>query len=114
MEEGLIYLFECVIYHEDLLNVCRQTLREIIPYEAFDYIARYRKGYITKGELRTFYASNESTIKDKYVELLIQGMRRRVYRKITLEAFCENLNPLEMGYYENYQNSLDEHNKIRY
>ena len=47
-------------------------------------------------------------IKEKGLSLLLHGLRRRTYRNVTLEAFCENIDPMGMGYYTEYQRAIDE------
>ncbi len=41
-------------------------------------------------------------MKDSLLQLLMHNLKRRCYRFVTLEVFCQNLWPLEFGYYDAY------------
>ena len=45
---------------------------------------------------------------DKQLYYLLHGLRRRCYRDVNLEVFCENLDPTEFGFYIAYQHQLEE------
>ena len=85
----------------------RKDLVKIVPYDAFDSIEIGSKGFIGRQDLAAFYAKCQTKIKPGHLEFLFRGLQRKTYKYITLEAFCENLNPLENSYSQEYISSFD-------
>lgn len=54
------------------------------------------------------------SLKDEQLALIMHSLKRRHYRYVTLEVFCENLWPLEFGYYKNFEERLKEQGDEQY
>lgn len=87
--------------------MARKQVKSIQPYEAFEEMDYLRSGCIGVGELRRLFYENDFNVTDKQLYYLLHGLRRRCYRDVNLEVFCENLDPLEFGEYTAYQHQLD-------
>ena len=91
-----------------IVEVIRKQLKYIQPYDAFEHIDNYKTGFIGIPELRKLFFDNDFNVNDQQLYYLLHGLRRRCYRDINLEVFCENLDPIEFGFYIAYQAKLDE------
>ena len=63
---------------------------------------------ITINDLRDFMYSNDFNVTPRQLYYLLHGLRRRCYRVVNLEVFCENLDPLEFGYYMAYDQQIEQ------
>lgn len=88
--------------------MARKQIRAIPPYDAFAEIDNFRSGLLSIGALRHFLQANDFNVTDKQLYYLLHGLRRRCYRDVNLEVFCENLDPLEFGEYAAYRSQLDQ------
>ena len=91
-----------------IVEVIRKQLKYIQPYDAFEHIDNHKTGFIGIPELRKLFFDNDFNVNDQQLYYLLHGLRRRCYRDINLEVFCENLDPIEFGFYIAYQAKLDE------
>jgi hypothetical protein len=66
------------------------------------------------GALRRFLQENDFNVTDRQLYYLLHGLRRRCYRDINLEVFCENLDPLEFGEYSAYYSQLEQEREQDY
>lgn len=80
-----------------IIEVARKQVKYIQPYDAFEEIDYLKTGYIGIGELRRLFYENDFNVNDTELYYLLHGLRRRCYRDINLQVFCENLDPLEFG-----------------
>jgi hypothetical protein len=96
------------------VEVVRKQIKYIQPYDAFQQIDHHKTGFIGIPELRKFFFENDFNVTDQQLYYLLHGLRRRCYRDINLEVFCESLDPLEFGFYLAYQNRIDEEREIDY
>lgn len=39
--------------------------------------------------------------------MVLHGLKRRSYYKVTLESFCENMNPHEFGRYKEFREAVE-------
>lgn len=83
-------------------------MKYIQPYDAFQYIDYQKSGSIGIVSLRKLLLDNDFNVTDKQLYYLLHGLRRRCYRGVNLECFCENLNPMEFGEYAAYQFYIDQ------
>ncbi len=86
----------------------RKQIRSIPAYDAFAEIDTFRSGLLSVGSLRRFLQANDFNVTDKQLYYLLHGLRRRCYRDVNLEVFCENLDPLEFGEYAAYRAQLEQ------
>lgn len=91
-----------------ILEVGRKQLKLIQPYDAFSHIDYLKTGHLGIGQLRKLFYDNDFNVTDRQLYYLLHGLRRRSYRDVNLEVFCENLDPTEFGFYLAYQSKLDE------
>ena len=108
IEGHFISLLVEILKRFRIVEVIRKQLRYIQPYDAFEHIDYHKTGELGIPELRKLLFENDFNVTDKQLYYLLHGLRRRCYRDINLEVFCENLDPVEFGYYSAYQNQLEE------
>lgn len=56
----------------------------------------------------------DTPLKDDLLKMVLHSLKRRHYRYVTLEVFCENLWPLEFGYYKNFEECLKQQGEEQY
>lgn len=108
IEGHFISLLVEVLKRLRILEVARKQVRAIAPYDAFAEIDQLRSGALGVGALRRFLQANDFNVTDKQLYYLLHGLRRRCYRDVNLEVFCENLDPLEFGHYAAYNAQLED------
>jgi hypothetical protein len=107
IEGHFISLLAEVLKRLRILEVARKELRSVAPYDAFLEIDYLRTGQLGVGELRRLLAANDFNVSDQQLYYLLHGLRRRCYRDVNLEVFCESLDPLEFGEYAAYAAELE-------
>ncbi len=63
-------------------------------------------GILGLGDLKQFYQDNDFEIGEESLHFLLHALRNRFDRNVTLEIFCEVLNPLEMGEYGGFAEEM--------
>jgi Ca2+-binding EF-hand superfamily protein len=93
IEGHFISLIVEILKRFRILEVGRKQLKFIQPYDAFSHIDYLKTGHLGIGQLRKLFYDNDFNVTDRQLYYLLHGLRRRCYRDINMEVFCENLDP---------------------